>query len=81
MGDPAAVARLVASLMSARHPRARYLVGNDAQAAALAERFTPTFVQRPRHPPGAWASELTPAVEARASSDGYDAAAAPASGG
>jgi NAD(P)-dependent dehydrogenase (short-subunit alcohol dehydrogenase family) len=45
MGDPAAVARLVASLMSARRPRARYLVGNDAQAAALAERFTPTFVR------------------------------------
>ena len=26
-------------------PRARYLVGNDAQAAALAERFTPTFLK------------------------------------
>jgi NAD(P)-dependent dehydrogenase (short-subunit alcohol dehydrogenase family) len=45
LGDPGAVARLVGSIMGNRFPRARYLVGNDAQAAALAERFTPTFVK------------------------------------
>lgn len=45
MGDPAAVARLVGSVMGARFPRARYLVGNDAQAFAMAERFTPTFLR------------------------------------
>ena len=45
LGDPATVARLVGGILETRLPRARYLVGNDAQAAALAERFTPTFVK------------------------------------
>ena len=45
LGDPQVVARVVAGAMSSRVPRARYLVGNDAQAAALTERFTPTFVK------------------------------------
>ena len=45
LGDPQVVARVVAGAMSSRMPRARYLVGNDAQAAALTERFTPTFVK------------------------------------
>jgi len=45
MGDPSTVARLVATICSSRLPRARYLVGNDAQAIALADRFTPTFMK------------------------------------
>ena len=45
LGDPQVVARVVAGAMGSRVPRARYLVGNDAQAAALTERFTPTFVK------------------------------------
>lgn len=45
LGDPAAVAKLVAWLMGARYPRARYLIGNDAYAAAVSDRFTPTFVR------------------------------------
>jgi NAD(P)-dependent dehydrogenase (short-subunit alcohol dehydrogenase family) len=45
LGDPATVARLVGGVLGSRAPRARYLVGNDAQAAALAERFTPTFLK------------------------------------
>jgi NAD(P)-dependent dehydrogenase (short-subunit alcohol dehydrogenase family) len=45
MGDPASVARLVARIMGSPAPRARYLVGNDAQAIALTDLFTPTFVQ------------------------------------
>ncbi|HEX9259240.1 MAG TPA: SDR family NAD(P)-dependent oxidoreductase [Acidimicrobiales bacterium] len=45
MGDPNTVARLVATICSTRYPRARYLVGNDAQVLALADRLTPTFVK------------------------------------
>jgi len=45
MGDPNVVARLVASVMGSRLPRARYLVGNDALAAAFASQLTPTFVK------------------------------------
>ena len=45
LGDPAAVARLVSLVMGARYPRARYLIGNDAHAAALTDRLTPTFVR------------------------------------
>jgi NAD(P)-dependent dehydrogenase (short-subunit alcohol dehydrogenase family) len=44
MGDPATVARVVGRVLGAPSPRARYLVGADAQVLALAERLTPTFV-------------------------------------
>ncbi len=45
MGDPQACARVIATALTARSPRSRYLVGLDAQAILLAERFTPTFVK------------------------------------
>jgi NAD(P)-dependent dehydrogenase (short-subunit alcohol dehydrogenase family) len=45
LGDPAAVAKVVASAIGSRVPRARYVVGNDAQMGVLVERFTPTFVR------------------------------------
>ncbi len=45
MGDPARVARLIASIMGNRMPRARYLIGVDAQVAAITERTTPTFLK------------------------------------
>jgi NAD(P)-dependent dehydrogenase (short-subunit alcohol dehydrogenase family) len=41
MGDPAQVARVVTSALSSGRPRARYLVGYDAQAATLWNRVTP----------------------------------------
>lgn len=45
MGDPAGVARVIARALDARFPRARYLVGPDAQALALVERLTPTALK------------------------------------
>jgi NAD(P)-dependent dehydrogenase (short-subunit alcohol dehydrogenase family) len=45
MGDPATVARVIARALDARFPRARYLVGPDAQALALVERLTPTALK------------------------------------
>jgi NAD(P)-dependent dehydrogenase (short-subunit alcohol dehydrogenase family) len=45
LGDPALVARLVGRILRDPRPRARYLVGVDAQAAALAGAVTPTFVR------------------------------------
>lgn len=45
MGDPGHCARVIADAVSARSPRARYLVGYDAQALAVAEQLTPTFVK------------------------------------
>jgi NAD(P)-dependent dehydrogenase (short-subunit alcohol dehydrogenase family) len=45
MGDPAQVARVVAGVLGARWPRARYLVGVDAVGLALADRLTPTPVK------------------------------------
>jgi NAD(P)-dependent dehydrogenase (short-subunit alcohol dehydrogenase family) len=45
MGDPAQCARVVARAVSSRSPRARYLVGYDAQAMALADRLTPTAIR------------------------------------
>jgi NAD(P)-dependent dehydrogenase (short-subunit alcohol dehydrogenase family) len=45
MGEPSQVARVVATALSTRWPRSRYLVGVDAQSAALADRFTPTIVK------------------------------------
>ena len=44
-GDPAGVAKVIAGALSARAPRARYLVGYDAQALAAMERLTPTAVK------------------------------------
>jgi NAD(P)-dependent dehydrogenase (short-subunit alcohol dehydrogenase family) len=45
LGNPDQVARLVGRILRDPHPRARYLVGIDAQAAALAGAATPTFVR------------------------------------
>ncbi|MBW3667992.1 MAG: SDR family oxidoreductase [Actinobacteria bacterium] len=45
MGDPGTVARTIASAVDARSPRARYLVGIDAQLATVATSFTPTAVR------------------------------------
>lgn len=45
MGDPAHCARIIATALTTRLPRARYLVGADAQALALVERLTPTSVK------------------------------------
>lgn len=45
MGDPAQVARVIAGALDASHPRARYLVGLDAQALALVDRLTVTPVK------------------------------------
>ncbi len=45
MGDPPGCAKVIANALSARSPRARYLVGLDAQAIAAANRFAPTFVR------------------------------------
>jgi len=45
MGDPARAARVIAHAIDTRTPRARYLVGNDAQALALLDSFTPTSLK------------------------------------
>ena len=45
MGDPAQVARVIASVLGSRAPRARYLVGIDANLLALGDRLTPTAVK------------------------------------
>lgn len=42
MGQPEGCAKVIAGAVAARRPRARYLVGYDAQALALVDRFTPT---------------------------------------
>ncbi len=44
MSDPAHVARVIADAVASRHPRARYLVGCDAQAIAAVRSATPTRV-------------------------------------
>jgi NAD(P)-dependent dehydrogenase (short-subunit alcohol dehydrogenase family) len=44
MGNPEQVAKVIAGCLDGR-PRARYLVGMDAQAAALTDRVTPTAVK------------------------------------
>lgn len=44
-GDPAGVAKVIAGAVSARVPRARYLVGYDAQALAAMDRLTPTAIK------------------------------------
>ena len=45
MGDPQGCAKVIAGALSSRAPRARYLVGLDAQAASVAFRLSPTFAR------------------------------------
>jgi len=45
MGEPAGAAKVIAGAVAGSRPRARYLVGYDAQALSLAQRFTPTLVK------------------------------------
>jgi NAD(P)-dependent dehydrogenase (short-subunit alcohol dehydrogenase family) len=45
MGDPGQVGRVIARVLGSRAPRARYLVGVDAQAIAAVQRVAPTFVK------------------------------------
>jgi NAD(P)-dependent dehydrogenase (short-subunit alcohol dehydrogenase family) len=45
MGDPAQCAKVIATALTTRLPRARYLVGADARALLLADTFTPTAVK------------------------------------
>jgi NAD(P)-dependent dehydrogenase (short-subunit alcohol dehydrogenase family) len=44
-GDPAGVAKVIAGALSSRAPRARYLVGYDAQALAVMDTLTPTTIK------------------------------------
>ena len=45
MGDPVDVARLIASVMTAKQPKARYLVGFDARAIDIYSKLLPTEVR------------------------------------
>ena len=45
MGQPEKVAGVIARALGSPFPRARYLVGYDAQALALAQSLTPTAVK------------------------------------
>jgi NAD(P)-dependent dehydrogenase (short-subunit alcohol dehydrogenase family) len=45
MGDPSQVAKVIAGALASRSPRARYLVGIDANLIALGDRFTVTSVK------------------------------------
>lgn len=45
MGQPEACAKVIADALTTRTPRSRYLVGLDAQALLMAQRFTPTFIR------------------------------------
>ena len=45
LGDPSRVATVIGQALRARAPRARYLVGYDAQALALVDRLTPTSIK------------------------------------
>jgi hypothetical protein len=45
MGEPAACARVIGRAITTWVPRSRYLVGLDAQAMAIADQLTPTFVK------------------------------------
>jgi NAD(P)-dependent dehydrogenase (short-subunit alcohol dehydrogenase family) len=45
MGDPRTVARVVAGAVASRRPRARYLVGHDAQLARLYSTAVPEMVR------------------------------------
>jgi hypothetical protein len=44
MASAGAVARVIATAMTARAPRPRYLVGPDAQIAAVLDRVAPTWL-------------------------------------
>jgi NAD(P)-dependent dehydrogenase (short-subunit alcohol dehydrogenase family) len=45
LGQPASVAKVIGSALTARNPRPRYLVGRDAQAIALGQPWVPTVVR------------------------------------
>jgi len=45
MGEPLQCAKTIATVISTRHPRPRYLVGMDARALATMDRFTPTALK------------------------------------
>jgi NAD(P)-dependent dehydrogenase (short-subunit alcohol dehydrogenase family) len=45
MGDPGQVAKVIGSVLSSRSPRARYLVGIDANLIALGDRLTVTGIK------------------------------------
>ncbi|GAC1321060.1 MAG: oxidoreductase [Acidimicrobiales bacterium] len=45
MGEPEAVAKVIASALTSRSPRPRYLVGMDAQAIARTQPLLPTVVR------------------------------------
>lgn len=45
MGDPVQCAKTIATALTTRWPRARYIVGHDAQALALWSSLTPTEVK------------------------------------
>jgi len=45
MGDPIEVARLIASVMGAKSPKSRYLVGYDARAIDIYAKLLPTEVR------------------------------------
>jgi NAD(P)-dependent dehydrogenase (short-subunit alcohol dehydrogenase family) len=45
MGNPQQCAKVIASALESRSPRARYLVGLDAQAMNLADSLTPTAIK------------------------------------
>jgi short-subunit dehydrogenase len=45
MGDPSRVAHVIAEALRSRSPRARYLVGPDAQALLWVERLAPTALK------------------------------------
>ena len=45
MGDPLEVARLISSVMTARQPKPRYLVGYDARAIDIYSKLLPTEVR------------------------------------
>ena len=45
MGHPRRCAKVITDVLSSRSPRARYLVGYDAQALAIVDQFTPTVVK------------------------------------
>jgi NAD(P)-dependent dehydrogenase (short-subunit alcohol dehydrogenase family) len=44
-GDPATVGRVITRAIGSRSPRARYLVGYDAQSLAVVTSFTPTVIK------------------------------------
>ena len=45
MGEPSHAARAIGRALTARSPRARYLVGRDAQAIAASQPFVPAFLR------------------------------------